>query len=53
MTIMWLEKVLRELLQKETDLEVVGEAVDGEEAVKLVKALKPDVAIKLILPCHD
>ena len=35
----------REILQKENDLEVVGEAVDGEEAVKLVKALKPDVAI--------
>jgi NarL family two-component system response regulator LiaR len=35
----------RELLQKENDLEVVGEAVDGEEAVQLVKDLKPDVAI--------
>ena len=35
----------RELLQKESDLEVVGEAGDGEEAVELVKKLKPDVAI--------
>src|SRR4030042_6702134 len=35
----------RELLQKEADLEVVGEAADGEEAVRLVKELIPDVAI--------
>jgi len=35
----------RELLQKENDLEVVGEAGDGRETVELVKELKPDVAI--------
>jgi len=35
----------RELLQKESDLEVVGEAGDGEEAVEIVKQLKPDVVI--------
>ena len=35
----------RELLQKAGDLEIVGEAGDGEEAVKLVKELTPDVII--------
>lgn len=35
----------RELLQKENDLQVVGEAGDGDEAVKLVTDLKPDVVI--------
>ena len=35
----------RELLEREEDLEVVGEADDGEQAVKLVTALQPDVAL--------
>ncbi|MBI4303047.1 MAG: response regulator transcription factor [Chloroflexi bacterium] len=35
----------RGLLEREEDLEVVGEAGDGEEAVKLIERLCPDVAI--------
>lgn len=35
----------RSLLERENDIEVVGEAGDGEEAVKLIEHLKPDVAI--------
>jgi DNA-binding NarL/FixJ family response regulator len=35
----------RELLEREKDLEVVGEADDGEQAVKLVDELQPDVAL--------
>lgn len=35
----------RRILEQEDDLEVVAEAVDGEEAVKLATELKPDVAI--------
>lgn len=33
------------LLRQEPDLEVVGEAANGEEAVQLAATLKPDVAI--------
>lgn len=35
----------RELLEHEADLEVIGEADDGEQAVKLVTELQPDVVI--------
>ncbi len=35
----------RELLEREKDIEVIGEAADGAEAVALVDKLHPDVAI--------
>ncbi|MBE0481746.1 MAG: response regulator transcription factor [Dehalococcoidia bacterium] len=35
----------RQILEHEHDIEVVGEAADGEEALKLVEVLRPDVAI--------
>jgi NarL family two-component system response regulator LiaR len=35
----------RRILEQEQDLEVVAEARDGEEAVRLATGLKPDVAI--------
>ena len=35
----------RELLQREQDIKVVGEAGDGEEAVELTVKLRPDVVI--------
>jgi len=35
----------RRILEAERDIEVVGEAGDGEEAVALASTLKPDVAI--------
>jgi len=36
---------IRQSLNRERDLEVVGEASDGEEAVQLTDKLKPDVVI--------
>lgn len=35
----------KQLLERYPDLEVIGEASDGEEAVSLVKELQPDIAI--------
>jgi two-component system, NarL family, response regulator LiaR len=35
----------RTLLEREEDMQVVGEAANGEEAVTLIEKLKPDVAI--------
>lgn len=36
---------VRLMLERETDLAVVGEACDGREAVALVKSLKPEVVV--------
>jgi len=36
---------VREFIKREADMEVVGEAGDGEEAVKLAVQLKPDVIV--------
>jgi DNA-binding NarL/FixJ family response regulator len=36
---------LRTLLEGQTNWSVIGEAVNGEEAVEMVLALKPDVAL--------
>ena len=36
---------IRQLLNRESDLEVVGEAGNGEEAVRLTAQLKPDIVV--------
>lgn len=45
---------LRTLISTEEDLELVGEAVNGEDAVKKATDLKPDVIlIDLVMPVKD
>ena len=38
---------LRMFLQRDPDLEVVGEAADGAEAIQQARLLRPDVVVKL------
>lgn len=38
-------EALRNMLQRQQDIEVVGEAGDGIEAVELVRSLLPDVVV--------
>jgi NarL family two-component system response regulator LiaR len=42
---------LHSLIDMEEDLDVIGEASDGEEVVKLVNELQPDVVIMdIVMP---
>lgn len=50
----FVRKVMKEILQRSPFLEVVGTARDGEEALEMVKTLKPDVVtLDLIMPGKD
>jgi DNA-binding NarL/FixJ family response regulator len=47
-------KGLQSVLSREQDLEVVGEAADGEQALANALALKPDVVLlDISMPCLD
>ena len=41
-------QMLRAIAEMDTDLEIVGEAMSGVEALALVKSQKPDVMLSLI-----
>ena len=46
-----LREGMRNLLKQEKDLEVISEAGDGEEAVRLVSEMKPDVVLMdIVMP---
>jgi DNA-binding NarL/FixJ family response regulator len=46
-----LREAMRNLIDRQDDIEVVGEASDGEEAVQLSSRLKPDIAIMdIVMP---
>ena len=36
---------LRSILERESDVEIVGEAASGREAVELARTLEPDVVV--------
>jgi len=40
-----MRRTLREIVSRETEYEICGEAADGEEAVHACAALKPDVIV--------
>jgi DNA-binding NarL/FixJ family response regulator len=45
---------LQALLKRETDIEVVAEAADGQEAMGLVEKLKPDIVVlDIVMPGLD
>jgi DNA-binding NarL/FixJ family response regulator len=52
--LMCMRESLRTVLSLDPDIEVVGEAADGAEAVKLAAHLQPDVVlVDLEMPCCD
>jgi DNA-binding NarL/FixJ family response regulator len=48
----YIRRIIRRLLQRSPDIEVVDEAQSGTEAVKLAQALSPDVIV-MDISMHD
>lgn len=45
-------KTLMSYIEKEEDMEVIGQARDGNEAVKMIENLKPDIALLDVIMPH-
>ncbi|UCF81637.1 MAG: response regulator [Acidobacteriota bacterium] len=51
---MFMRAILKDVLLNAGDFEVVGEATDGEEAVKFAKELSPDlITMDIVMPNMD
>ncbi len=51
---MFMRAILKDVLLNAGDFEVVGEASDGEEAVKFAKELRPDlITMDIVMPNMD
>jgi two-component system chemotaxis response regulator CheY len=51
---MFMRAILKDVLLNAGDFEVVGEATDGEEAVKFTKELNPDlITMDIVMPNMD
>ena len=51
---MFMRAILKDVLINAGDFEVVGEASDGEEAVKFAKELRPDlITMDIVMPNMD
>ncbi len=46
-----IRKVLRDLIEREKNMEVIGEAEDGQTVIRMSKKLKPDIVLMdIVMP---
>lgn len=46
-------EMMTELLEQESDIEVIASADDGEEALRIIKEKQPDVVLLWISLCRN
>ena len=45
-------RTLKSYIEKEEDMEIIGQAKDGNEAVKMIEDLQPDIALLDVIMPH-